>query len=651
MRLHEAGSGLAATVAISLGGLAAGGRPDLAIGSSWPKLRLVSTAYEPNKPAEAKAGRGGRSPGQAGGFYVIGTVSDDNAIANVQTADGKSHRFLVDSGSDVSLVDPALAKRYGVSAKQKLELTVDVGGNAKFRFAASPYRGLGYSNEQSLGSGVEGVLGSDALAALQVELDSEHGKLLARFSQEPLSLANGSSQLLLPGLTGAVENLPMVSTDDGDFAVETKVGGQSFQLELDTGSGILALPAASIKKLGLSRMAVSKAALATGDKRVQLYLARDVSLGDIKLLWPVFLDSGEEYGVIGTFALPCKNLIIDFPGKRLLLLKPSPTDELNQATSAFLGYQAAVENGDIVVFGGPADATAKAVANEVAGRPARELLQDMVAWQNGDTSSWKKLRSLSDAFAKDPEIRARDGAGNDIVIGGAPGPGDSRDAENLLSAMRQAYSQVRTASFVVHTDLWGGDSGSARFRSGLLKDCLISPPSEETATLVSYVKFEAPLKFDIWGSLGSDYWGSRVSDGATLVNISEKGTYTKGKATADSIQDCLPYHVATMAFLDWKRLLTASKMGFGPKKDEVRVLHDQMWNGKSWTVLQCTGFRGVTCSYYVDNATSLICRETQTLNASRHSVVDTVISDLKTNEPLPPDAFQLPKPPGSGGGK
>jgi len=192
-----------------------------------------------------------------------------------------------------------------------------------------------------------------------------------------------------------------------------------------------------------------------------------------------------------------------------------------------------------------------------------------------------------------------------------------QEVENLLGKIRNAYSAVKSAKY----------STVVNFRK---------PPLHCT----NY--FLAPDKFRVdYPSDGADGMTSLITDGKTTYFLPAGQEMQHEPYDFDNFFKLSPGHVETFSYCEWKKLLVVGK-GMGLDGRSLRVLSDQEWNGRKWTVLEETkASEKQIYHYYVDPKTYLIWRTTSLPFGAIAYRVDTQLTKLELDISVPAAMFRV----------
>ncbi len=163
---------------------------------------------------------------------LLGTIETRPApvVTEVVIGDKGPYRFLVDTGSESTLMEPSLAAELGLRPAFRVEL-VNVNGSRLTpgtRVERLAVQGHAVRDVEVLfdpprhDSGVRGVLGANALAALSYLLEPREGRLTIR-----------------PAAPDGVA-VPF-DVVDGRMVVRARMGGETLRLVLDSGASHVVL--------------------------------------------------------------------------------------------------------------------------------------------------------------------------------------------------------------------------------------------------------------------------------------------------------------------------------------------------------------------------------------------------------------------------
>jgi hypothetical protein len=196
------------------------------------------------------------------------------------------------------------------------------------------------------------------------------------------------------------------------------------------------------------------------------------------------------------------------------------------------------------------------------------------------------------------------------------------DTEALLAKMRSAYRSIKSARFTTEVH-----------RGAFVLAC----------TNYFAAPFEVRCEFSNTGSPIKAGQTIAVTDGTWMYAKLPVTPFEKTAFGLDAFEQKVPGNLESLCFYDWDRQLstgTGKNMHFST----LRILKNQKWNGRTWTVLEETAKQqNVLCLYYIDPATSLIWRTKVSLLHSQVGAqgapVDAWIKQLELGAPLPGSIF------------
>ncbi|HTQ09458.1 MAG TPA: aspartyl protease family protein [Fimbriimonadaceae bacterium] len=324
---------------------------------------------------------------QQTGFYPLTIkMSGPYIAAEVHTKDGKSHLFLVDSGSNESYVfDSAVSD--GERRQGQAEIRLDVGPTQVFALAEpAPAAKIATS---IAGLDTEGVLGLNLLKQIQLDVDYDADTVSARYGGPLSSPGAGFSPLL------------MGKDTDGLYTVAGQIGSAHVRLCVDTGASATVLDSSRVDLSAYQVLPSAKLRTFDGGSDAKRYLLDSVKLGDRVYPWMVAYSrpwKTSEEGAIGVDQLGSGHLILDFPGACVYL---AASDPVSDSARRVLGLPVRVE-GDSLWFGDnlPDRFKSSAGAKIVAIRSTK--VADVVAALKGSGS--KDAKTLADVYTSIREM-------------------------------------------------------------------------------------------------------------------------------------------------------------------------------------------------------------------------------------------------------
>ena len=203
------------------------------------------------------------------------------------------------------------------------------------------------------------------------------------------------------------------------------------------------------------------------------------------------------------------------------------------------------------------------------------------------------------------------------------GMASSKEVEDLLAKMRNAYKSVKTARFRTKVDALG----QKRFRNRVVVDVL----------------YQAPKMLTLRAMRPGEVYESLVSDGRRILKVTARSETQVDIATIDTLTGGLPINLESICFFDWKRQLSTD-VGCNMHTSQLGIKQGQVWNGKTWLVLTeaAPGRSGMTLlEYYIDPKTYLIWRVIGHLQDGEKTV-DAYLMNLSVNVPVKVEAFKMP---------
>ena len=197
-----------------------------------------------------------------------------------------------------------------------------------------------------------------------------------------------------------------------------------------------------------------------------------------------------------------------------------------------------------------------------------------------------------------------------------------KEVEDLLTKMRKAYKEVKTATFTLESTLLSGNGDIVVTLKGGFK-----APNKMYADIKSA---EFKMKF--------------ISDGKTIFLIDSAN---------DEVSD-IPYSDSNMGralsvanlelinFYEWKKQLSTEK-DHNMHDSKLSIRQNEEWNGKKWTVLEESAPQaGVYVEYYIDPKTHLIWRTVQMTLDKEFIRGDYVLKQLKIGVKIDDKRFKKP---------
>ncbi len=317
-------------------------------------------------------------------------------VVTVFSQDGAKHRFTIDTGAVHSYMRSDMAASLNFGRTDALPLCLYLPEHKWIHFKAEVDRNLAVLASPSADFPVDGILGMNALACLQLKIDYRQRKMWGRVSATAFDTSAAGAALGLTVATTLVA-IPMMKQDSGRYAVSASFGETTLPMEVDTGANVLGLGPKSIAKLTLNRVGGGEVLVENGTKLLSRYLAGDSNIGDVKFLWPVVhegLDDSTEIGGFGPSILPHQVVIIDYPDRKLFTLKPTESELVEQALGQLISGVARIQGDSVLLDMPDIVGTSKALLMKIQNRTTASVLSDLRLWSKGVADARVRLLAL-----------------------------------------------------------------------------------------------------------------------------------------------------------------------------------------------------------------------------------------------------------------
>jgi len=192
-----------------------------------------------------------------------------------------------------------------------------------------------------------------------------------------------------------------------------------------------------------------------------------------------------------------------------------------------------------------------------------------------------------------------------------------QEVDNLLAKMRNAYSAIKSAKF----------STVVNFRK---------PPLHTT----NY--FLAPDKFRVDFPGKEAGINSFITDGKFTYFVPSGQDAQREPYDFERFFQMSPGHIETFSYFEWKKTFTVGGKTMGLDGSALKVVPNQEWNGKKWTVLEETkNSEKQVYHYYVDPKTYLVWRTTSLPFGATAYRVDTQFTKLELGISIPESKFKV----------
>jgi hypothetical protein len=335
----------------------------------------------------------------------------------VQTEDGRSHLFLVDTGSAESWISPHAVSAFNEqSSETKLALrlqspTSSDSETVTFRASVDTY-GVDSALKQTLrGISVEGTLGLNAFQHAQVLLDYAQDRVWLRIGHPTKLTRQGVAGLMgtsvgvfsvdQPLRADSILAVPLTETRSGSYTVKANIGGKIAQLTVDTGSEILALHKRKYSVSAIQAIGKSGGLTSKGDYQAICGVSPTTTIGKWSLPWPnIYQDEDDEDdgGVISPAEFGSDTVLLDLRAHVLYVKAGTDNDWGEAALFQFTGLKCRIIDGQVWMAGDGGEAAFASFKNEqilsIRGIPSQQVLMDLKDQLKGNRSARNRLFKL-----------------------------------------------------------------------------------------------------------------------------------------------------------------------------------------------------------------------------------------------------------------
>lgn len=195
--------------------------------------------------------------------------------------------------------------------------------------------------------------------------------------------------------------------------------------------------------------------------------------------------------------------------------------------------------------------------------------------------------------------------------------------ETLLARMRAAYKAASTAQFTSVAELTLRNGSKATVTS--------------TVNYAKGNKVHASVKG--FPSAAKDQKVVVYTDGKTVKTLGFPGGPGEYKYSHQAILNSIAANLETICFWDHERQLS-TKTGANMNQSKLKVVVNQKWDGKTWTVLEETAGQSFI-RYFIDPKTALIHRTHVMNSESKRVFADYRLKSLKLNAKVDPKLFMV----------
>lgn len=184
--------------------------------------------------------------------------------------------------------------------------------------------------------------------------------------------------------------------------------------------------------------------------------------------------------------------------------------------------------------------------------------------------------------------------------------------EDLLAHMRTAYKSVQSATYGTDVDITT-QAGQQKFTV----DWAYKAPN----------MIRAIIKFVNGQTAGIAV--TKVTDGKKITISASNGNSGPGQDfTVDNFENQLPGDLESLCFFDWERQLSTTP-GKNMANSTFKVVPNEEWNGKHWTVLEETAKKdNAFVRYFIDPKTYFIWRTIHSNLDDKKPILDSKLTRM-----------------------
>jgi len=339
--------------------------------------------------------------GSGEGFdHLDGDFIGTTPVVTAFAQNGEKHRFLVDTGALHSYIRPSVAEALNGGQDIPFPMALQVADHKWLHFKVEVDRNVAVLATPDPDFPVDGILGMNAIACMQLKIDYVHRKLWARLAKKPLDASQAATELGIGKSTvgkDPVKSVAMKRQASGRYAIEAILDGKVSLVEVDTGANVIGLSPSAISKLGMDHVGEGSVLVEAGTKSLATYLARSAKVDDISLIWPVIHQGqtqDQDVGGFGPSVFPHQAVIIDYPGSRLFTLTPTEDELVEQAVGQLISGVVRLEGKETVLDLPEIVGKSRAVLVKIQDQPVNLVIQEIRSLSKGDLNARARLIAL-----------------------------------------------------------------------------------------------------------------------------------------------------------------------------------------------------------------------------------------------------------------
>ena len=314
-------------------------------------------AGKPSEPLTDKPGPNGYRTlelgsvkGASSGLSEIPcTFLSSTPVISLFSQDGKKHTFTIDTGALETYVRPEVAESLNQGSDDPFPMALQVGDKRWLHVKVQVDRHIKILSVSGPDFPVEGIMGMNAVAAMQLKIDYRHHKIWARIGTE---LPQPNLFKYEFGPSAKVESLPIEHLASGRCAIHAQIDQHDVLLELDTGADLLGISTQTAKELKLRKVGEGDVLVQAGAHRMSLFLPKEFAIGPHSLLFPIVhegLSQDSGLGGIGPSRLPGHVVVLDYPALRLYTAIATEDERVEQALGQLISGTVAFEKDEVIL--------------------------------------------------------------------------------------------------------------------------------------------------------------------------------------------------------------------------------------------------------------------------------------------------------------
>ena len=290
------------------------------------------------------------SEGVADGFEELScTFLNSTPVISLFSQDGKKHSFTIDTGALETYIRPEVAESINQGSDEPFPMALQIGKRRWLHVKAQVDRRIKVLTITGPDFPVDGIMGMNAVAAMQLKIDYRHHRVWARINTSPLTAESAGKEF---GSRANVTALPIQKTETGRYTIEVQTTLHRLPLELDTGADLIGIGTQTAQEYKLRKIGEGDVLVQSGAKKMSVFLLEDFRLGPHQFLFPVAHEGPTQetgLGGLGPSRIPCPTVLLDYPNHVLYTANATEDEKIEEGLGQLISGTVHFEKDEVVL--------------------------------------------------------------------------------------------------------------------------------------------------------------------------------------------------------------------------------------------------------------------------------------------------------------